>query len=97
MSCNCTAGNRLSAESEVIDDLRRLCVVFEHVEKLMALAASLHRKLSQAPRLSEAIFKDYYDFYLPRMGTGSSGNKFGTVISLLVSMRKSAYFRNFSS
>ncbi|XP_022150875.1 rab3 GTPase-activating protein catalytic subunit [Momordica charantia] len=71
-------GNRLSAESEVIDDLRRLCVVFEHVEKLMALAASLHRKLLQAPRLSEAIFKDYYDFYLPRMGTGSSGNKFET-------------------
>ncbi|XP_038894473.1 rab3 GTPase-activating protein catalytic subunit isoform X2 [Benincasa hispida] len=71
-------GNRLSAESEVIDDLRRLCVVFEHVEKLMALAASLYRKLSQAPRLSEMIFKDYYDFYLPRMGTGSSGSKFGT-------------------
>ncbi|XP_031745160.1 rab3 GTPase-activating protein catalytic subunit isoform X2 [Cucumis sativus] len=71
-------GNRLSAESEVIDDLRRLCVVFEHVEKLMALAASLHRKLSQAPRLSEVIFKDYFDFYLPRMGTGSSGSKFRT-------------------
>ncbi|XP_023522736.1 rab3 GTPase-activating protein catalytic subunit isoform X3 [Cucurbita pepo subsp. pepo] len=71
-------GNRLSAESEVIDDLRRLCVVFEHVEKLMALAASLHRKLLQAPRLSEAIFKDYYEFYLPRMGTGMSSNKFET-------------------
>ncbi|XP_050936329.1 uncharacterized protein LOC103497052 isoform X2 [Cucumis melo] len=71
-------GNRLSAESEVIDDLRRLCVVFEHVEKLMALAASLHRKFSQAPRLSEVIFKDYFDFYLPRMGTGSSGSKFKT-------------------
>lgn len=71
-------GNRLSAESEVIDDLRRLCVVFEHVEKLMTLAASLHRKLSQAPRLSEVIFKDYHDFYLPRMGTASSGSKFET-------------------
>ncbi|KAL0533542.1 hypothetical protein IC582_027576 [Cucumis melo] len=71
-------GNRLSAESEVFDDLRRLCVVFEHVEKLMALAASLHRKFSQAPRLSEVIFKDYFDFYLPRMGTGSSGSKFKT-------------------
>ena len=82
MSCKYAAGNRLSAESEVIDDLRRLCVVFEHVEKLMALAASLHRKLLQAPRLSEAIFKDYYEFYLPRMGTGMSSNKFETVIIL---------------
>ena len=84
------AGNRLSAESEVIDDLRRLCVVFEHVEKLMALAASLHRKLSQAPRLSEVIFKDYFDFYLPRMGTGSSGSKFRTVITYKIFLRKIA-------
>lgn len=99
MRCKYTAGNRLSAESEVIDDLRRLCVVFEHVEKLMALAASLHRKLLQAPRLSEAIFKDYYDFYLPRMGTGSSGNKFETVtISFQVFLILSSYelyLRNF--
>ncbi|XP_021604307.1 rab3 GTPase-activating protein catalytic subunit isoform X2 [Manihot esculenta] len=64
--------NRISGNSETIEDLRRLCVVFEHVEKLLTLAASLHRKFIQAPRLSADIFTDYYNFYLPRMGTGSS-------------------------
>ncbi|TXG73551.1 hypothetical protein EZV62_002130 [Acer yangbiense] len=70
--------------SETIEDLRRLCVVFEHVEKLLTLAASLHRKFlltlatslhrkfSHAPRLSEAIFSNYYNYYLPKMGMGSS-------------------------
>nr|XP_012571332.1 rab3 GTPase-activating protein catalytic subunit isoform X4 [Cicer arietinum]XP_027190603.1 rab3 GTPase-activating protein catalytic subunit isoform X4 [Cicer arietinum] len=62
--------NRLSADSETIEDFRRLCVVFEHVEKLMSLAASLHRKLIRAPRLSREIFNDYYNFYIPTMGTG---------------------------
>ncbi|XP_057954278.1 uncharacterized protein LOC131148542 [Malania oleifera] len=62
--------NHLSSNSEIIEDLRRLCVVMEHVEKLLTLAASLHRKFLQAPRLSEAIFDDYYKFYLPKMGTG---------------------------
>ncbi|KAF3454875.1 hypothetical protein FNV43_RR05323 [Rhamnella rubrinervis] len=66
--------NCLSTGSESIEDLRRLCGVFEHVEKLLTLAASLHRKFLQAPRLSEAIFSDYYNFYLPRMGTGSRGS-----------------------
>lgn len=61
--------NRLSAGSEIIGDIRRLCNVFEHVEKLLAVAASLHRKFLEAPRLSEAIFNDYYEFYIPRMGT----------------------------
>lgn len=69
----CIAADRLSAGSEIIEDLRRLCVVLEHVEKLLTVAASLHRKFLQAPRLSEAIFSDYYNFYLPRMGTGSLG------------------------
>lgn len=96
MSCYYIAGNRLSAESEVFDDLRRLCVVFEHVEKLMALAASLHRKFSQAPRLSEVIFKDYFDFYLPRMGTGSSGSKFKTVITYKIFLRKIAILEKIS-
>lgn len=68
----CSA-NYLSAGSESIEDIRRLCGVFEHVEKLLTLAASLHRKFLQAPRLSEAIFNDYFSFYLPRMGTGSRG------------------------
>ncbi|KAK2643403.1 hypothetical protein Ddye_025166 [Dipteronia dyeriana] len=60
------------ANSETIEDLRRLCVVFEHVEKLLTLAASLHRKFLHAPCLSEAIFSDYYNYYLPKMGMGSS-------------------------
>lgn len=64
------AANNLSGDSETIEDLRRLCVVFEHVEKLLTVAASLHRKFLQAPRISEAIFSDFYDFYLPKMGRG---------------------------
>ncbi|EOY34578.1 Rab3 GTPase-activating protein catalytic subunit isoform 2 [Theobroma cacao] len=64
--------NLLSGNSETIEDLRRLCVVFEHVEKLLTLAASLHRKFLQAPRIAEAIFSDYYNFYLPTMGVGSA-------------------------
>ncbi|KAI7983354.1 Rab3 GTPase-activating protein catalytic subunit [Camellia lanceoleosa] len=67
--------NRLCVDSEITDDVKRLCVVFEHVEKLLTVAASLHRKFLQAPRLSEVIFSDYYDFYLPTMGTGAvAGN-----------------------
>ncbi|KAK7385566.1 hypothetical protein VNO78_31290 [Psophocarpus tetragonolobus] len=62
--------NRLSADSETIEDLRRLCVVFQHVEKLLILAASLHRKFLQAPRLATEIFFDFYKFYIPRMGIG---------------------------
>ena len=68
------AANRVSGNSETIEDLRRLCVIFEHAEKLLTLAASLHRKFLQAPRLSETIFSDYYNFYLPRMGTASTGS-----------------------
>ncbi|XP_022729559.1 rab3 GTPase-activating protein catalytic subunit-like isoform X3 [Durio zibethinus] len=64
--------NLSSGNSETIEDLRRLCIVFEHVEKLLSLAASLHRKFIQAPRISEAIFSDYYNFYLPTMGMGST-------------------------
>ncbi|XP_021278491.1 rab3 GTPase-activating protein catalytic subunit isoform X2 [Herrania umbratica] len=64
--------NLLSGNSETIEDLRRLCVVFEHVEKLLTLAASLHRKFLQTPRIAEAIFSDYYNFYLPTMGIGSA-------------------------
>ncbi|WVY89455.1 hypothetical protein V8G54_034969 [Vigna mungo] len=62
--------NRLSADSETIEDLRRLCVVFQHVQKLLTLAASLHRKFLQAPRLAREIFSDFYNFYIPRMGIG---------------------------
>ncbi|KAG5515066.1 hypothetical protein RHGRI_036190 [Rhododendron griersonianum] len=63
--------NRVFILSEIIEDLRRLCVVFEHVDKLLTVAASLHRKFLQVPRLSEVIFCDYYNFYQPKMGSGS--------------------------
>ncbi|KAI7989290.1 putative UDP-N-acetylglucosamine--peptide N-acetylglucosaminyltransferase SPINDLY [Camellia lanceoleosa] len=70
------AANPLSVNSEITEDVKWLCVVFEHVEKLLTVAASLHRKFLQAPRLSEVIFSDYYDFYLPTMGTGTvAGNR----------------------
>ncbi|KAL9249578.1 Rab3 GTPase-activating protein catalytic subunit-like protein [Drosera capensis] len=58
--------------AQCIQDLQRLCVIFEHVQELVHLASSVHRKLLQAPRLSRAIFSDYYKFFLPRMGNGSS-------------------------
>ncbi|TYJ03000.1 hypothetical protein E1A91_A13G268600v1 [Gossypium mustelinum] len=64
--------NLLSGNSEKIEDLKRLCVALEHVEKLLTLAASLRHKFIQAPRVYEAIFSDYYDFYLPNMGKGSA-------------------------
>lgn len=65
--------NLISADSEFTEDSRRLCVIFEHVEKLLTVAASLHRKFVQAPCLSEAIFNDFFDFYLPKMGTDTVG------------------------
>lgn len=68
------AAKDLPDKGEIIGDLKRLSLVFEHVEKLISLAASIHRKMSQAPRLSRALFDDYFSFYLPRMGTGSAGN-----------------------
>ncbi|KAF9593370.1 hypothetical protein IFM89_022069 [Coptis chinensis] len=65
--------NDLPNKGEVIDDLRRLSIVFEHVEKMLTFAASVHRKMSLAPRLSKVIFEDFFNFYLPRMGTSSAG------------------------
>ncbi|KAL0401695.1 UNVERIFIED_CONTAM: Rab3 GTPase-activating protein catalytic subunit [Sesamum latifolium] len=62
----------MTSDSEVIKDLSRLCVTFEQVEKLILLAASLHRKFLQSPHLVEAIFSDYHDYYLQEMATGSS-------------------------
>ncbi|KAK4377016.1 hypothetical protein RND71_003312 [Anisodus tanguticus] len=53
--------------------LKRLCAIFAHVENLITLTASLHHKFLEAPRLSESIFNDYYNFYLPKMGTVSFG------------------------
>ncbi|CAJ1960459.1 unnamed protein product [Sphenostylis stenocarpa] len=62
--------NRLSGDSETIEDLRRLTGTFERVEKLLTLAASLHRKLIKAPRLSREIFSDYYKFYIQTTAKG---------------------------
>ncbi|KAK1321416.1 hypothetical protein QJS10_CPA03g01126 [Acorus calamus] len=59
-------------DDELIDDLKRLCLVFEHIEKLVMLAASMHRRLLNVPRLCEAIFSDYFNFYIPKMGTSST-------------------------
>ncbi|KAJ8559459.1 hypothetical protein K7X08_003517 [Anisodus acutangulus] len=69
----CLQRNNLSVGTEDIEDLKRLCAIFAHVENLITLAASLHHKFLQAPRLSESIFNDYYNFYLPKMGTVSVG------------------------
>ncbi|XP_021716287.1 rab3 GTPase-activating protein catalytic subunit-like isoform X2 [Chenopodium quinoa] len=60
--------NQLSQDSDIFEDLKRLCVIFEHVERLTVLAVSLYRKFILTPRLFNAIFSDYYNFYLPRMG-----------------------------
>ncbi|KAL2540795.1 hypothetical protein Adt_01773 [Abeliophyllum distichum] len=60
-----------SGDGDIIKDVRRLCVIFGHVEKLLTLAASLHRNFLQAPSLAEAIFSDYYDYYQQNMGSGS--------------------------
>nr|XP_043636993.1 rab3 GTPase-activating protein catalytic subunit isoform X2 [Erigeron canadensis] len=65
--------NKLPGDMEIIEDLKRLCVVFEHVEKLITLAASLHRKFLHAPRLAQSIFNDFFNFYVPKMGKGSLG------------------------
>ncbi|KAK9065956.1 hypothetical protein SSX86_015358 [Deinandra increscens subsp. villosa] len=65
--------NKLPGDPEIIEDLKRLRVVFEHVEKLITLAASLHRKFVHAPRLSQSIFNNFYNFYLPKMGIASVG------------------------
>ncbi|KAJ3682855.1 hypothetical protein LUZ60_013082 [Juncus effusus] len=59
-------------KDELIGDLKRLCGIFENIEKLTILAASINRKLNNASRLSEAIFTDYFNFYIPKMGTSLS-------------------------
>ncbi|XP_010228735.1 rab3 GTPase-activating protein catalytic subunit isoform X2 [Brachypodium distachyon] len=55
--------------SDLAGDLKQLCQVFEHIEKLLIFAASVHRKLIDAPRLAQSIFSDYFNYYLPKMGT----------------------------
>lgn len=86
--CFLIAGYNRSVDIETIGDVRQLCVIFEHVEKLLTLAASLHRKFLKAPRLSESIFSDFYNFYLPKMGTGSMSSNLEKVnfIFLIISL-----------
>lgn len=62
------ANKLASGDIEIIQDLKRLCVVFEQVEKLLTLAASIHRKFLHAPRLSQTVFNDFYNLYVPNMG-----------------------------
>ncbi|XP_051121340.1 uncharacterized protein LOC127244849 isoform X3 [Andrographis paniculata] len=59
-------------DDEVIEDLNGLCSTFKHIEKLILLAASLHRKFLQSPQLAQAISSDCFDYYLPTMGTAAS-------------------------
>ncbi|XP_074267812.1 uncharacterized protein LOC141591404 isoform X2 [Silene latifolia] len=68
--------NQISPDGEIFGDLRRLSVIFEHIERLTIMATSLHRKFIHAPRLCSAIFGDYYNFYLPRMGNGAMPSDF---------------------
>ncbi|XP_019225677.1 PREDICTED: rab3 GTPase-activating protein catalytic subunit-like isoform X4 [Nicotiana attenuata] len=70
----CLQTNSLSVDAEDIKDLKRLCTTFAHVENVITLAASLHRKFMQAPRLSESIFNDYDNFHVPKLGTFSIGH-----------------------
>ncbi|KAJ8423948.1 hypothetical protein Cgig2_014424 [Carnegiea gigantea] len=60
--------NQLYQDSESFEDLKRLCVIFEHVQRLTILAASLHQKFILAPQLAREIFTDYYNFYLLKTG-----------------------------
>ncbi|KAI3690717.1 hypothetical protein L2E82_48924 [Cichorium intybus] len=62
------ANKLASGDIEIIQDLKRLCVVFEQVEKLLTLAASIHRKFLHALRLLQTVFNDFYNLYVPNMG-----------------------------
>ncbi|CAN8301333.1 unnamed protein product [Cochlearia groenlandica] len=64
--------NNLPDRAQTVKDLRRLCVVFEHVEKLVTVAASVHRKFFEAPRLAQVIFSEFYGIYVPLMGIHSN-------------------------
>ncbi|RID41264.1 hypothetical protein BRARA_J01237 [Brassica rapa] len=64
--------NNVPDREQTVKDLRRLCVAFEHVEKLVTVAASLHRKFLDASRLAQVIFSDFYALYVPMMGINSN-------------------------
>ena len=73
-----------SDTSDLAGDLRRLCQVFEHIEKLLIFAASVHRKLIDAPRLAQSIFTDYFNYYLPKMGTSLESICYEKVSAILL-------------
>ncbi|XP_051143274.1 uncharacterized protein LOC127259743 isoform X2 [Andrographis paniculata] len=54
-------------DPDVIGNLHQICSTFEHTEKLLILAASLHRKFLEASHLAEAIFDNYYDYNFLKM------------------------------
>jgi Rab3 GTPase-activating protein catalytic subunit len=64
--------NNLPDKAKTVKDLKRLCMVFENVEKLVAVAASIHRKFLDASRLAQVIFSDFYGVYAPTMGMSAN-------------------------
>lgn len=68
LCCSCVAANHVPDKVEFVNDLNRLCVLFGHIELLLTVAASIHRKLLHVPRLCKTIFLDIYNFYIPRLG-----------------------------
>jgi Rab3 GTPase-activating protein catalytic subunit len=72
-----------SDTSDMAGDLKRLCQVFEHIEKLLIFAASIHRKLIDAPRLAQSVFTDYFNYYLPKMGTSLESICYEKVTAIL--------------
>ncbi|KAL1217601.1 hypothetical protein V5N11_004762 [Cardamine amara subsp. amara] len=71
-TCGSLQRINLLDRAKTVSDLRRLCVAFEHVEKLVTVAASLHRKFLDASRLAQVIFSDFYGIYAPKMGMNSN-------------------------
>ncbi|XP_023644136.1 rab3 GTPase-activating protein catalytic subunit isoform X2 [Capsella rubella] len=64
--------NNLPDKAKTVKDLKRLCMAFENVEKLVTVAASIHRKFLDASRLAQVIFSDFYTIYAPTMGMNSN-------------------------
>ena len=73
-----------SDTSDLAGDLKQLCQVFEHIEKLLIFAASIHRKLIDAPRLAQSSFTDYFNYYLPKMGTSLESVCYEKVSAILI-------------
>ncbi|KAL6503627.1 hypothetical protein OROGR_025550 [Orobanche gracilis] len=70
LQCNDIA-QKIARDNDDIEDLRRLCITFEHIEKLIILAASLRSKFLHSLHLAQAIFSDCYEYFQLNMGTVS--------------------------